>query len=40
MQCLETFPRQRMVLMEELEQEEMFAIAVDADGNIEVMKAV
>ena len=29
-----------MVLMEELEQEEMFAIAVDADGNIEIIKAV
>jgi hypothetical protein len=29
-----------MVLMEELEQEEVFAVAVDADGNIEVMKAV
>jgi hypothetical protein len=29
-----------MVLMEELEQEEMFAIAVDADGNVEVMQAV
>jgi len=26
--------------MEELEQEEVFAVAVDADGNIEVMKAV
>jgi hypothetical protein len=29
-----------MVLMEELEQEEMFAIAIDADGNIEIMQAV
>lgn len=29
-----------MVLMEDLEQEEVFATAVDADGNIEIMKAV
>ena len=29
-----------MVKMEELEQEEMFAVAVDADGNVEIMQAV
>lgn len=36
---METFSKQRMVLMEET-SEELFGVSIDPDGNIEIIKPI